>query len=1005
MKITEVAIKRPVTTLMVFVSLLAIGLIAGRKVPLEFFPDITFPGIFIQIPYTASTPQEIEQLITRPVEEVLATTSGIEMMSTSSGENEANIFLRFKMGTDVNLKSIEIREKIDGIRHLMPADVERVFIRKFAATDDPILTIRLSSERDLSNDYDMLERALKMPLERIDGVSRVDLYGVNKKQIRIELDANRVASYGIDITQLVERLRSSNFSVTAGKIEDDGRRYIVRPVGEITDIEQIRNLIINANNIRLRDIADVRYDVPELRLIRRLDQKPAIGLDIYKESGGNTVGITDRVMAEIARISNTSEMQGVQLYEMGNQAKGIRSSLNELLKAGMVGAGLSIIVLLFFLRSFTTTMIVGLAVPLSLVVTLGALYFMGLTLNIFSMMGLMLAVGMLVDNAVVVTENIHRHQQQGGSLLEGTLGAVKEVGMAVIAGTLTTIIVFLPNILTQSDMIAVYLKHVAVTIIIALVTSLFISLTIIPLLTTRLRQKPPSDKKTIIDRMANVYGGVLRWLITHRWTSAGLVLLVVGSVMIPAGVVKVDMFNNPESRELRLFYNLNANYSMEKVGESVEKIEAFLYEHKEEFEIEQVYTFYETGFASSTIMLIDEDKSTKSLDEIKSQIRERMPKISIGNPQFEFVSRTGAESMRVNLIGDSSDELAVLAEEVARRFRTIEGFNDVRTEAEAGKEEVRLILDRDRSSNLGLNSTQVASIVSGAMRGQNLRRVRGREGETDVILAFQDADRQSIEDLQKLTVATVNGEPISLGAIAEFEVRTGPQRVNRLDRRTSLYVMANLDGITMNEARPRIEEVMKQINYPPGYGWSYGRSFQQGDEAMSAMLINMLLAIILIYLVMASLFESTLYPSSIITCIFFAVIGVFWFFMITGTTFDIMAMIGILILMGIVVNNGIVLVDHINNLRAKGYSRLEAIVQGGRDRMRPILMTAGTTVLGLLPLCIATTQIGGDGPPYFPMARAIVGGLLFSTLVTMIILPTFYVWLDDMRNWWRRILA
>ena len=541
MKITEVAIKRPVTSLMLFITLIMIGLIAGRKVPLEFFPDVTFPGLFVQIPYQASTPEEVEQLITRPVEEVLATISGIRSMNSSSRENDASIFMMMEMGTDVTLKSIEVREKIDGIRHLLPDDVERFFVRKFSATDDPVLMLRLSSEMDLSTSYDMLERILKNPLERVDGVSRVDLYGVNKRQIRIELNADRVASYNVDLTVLNQTLQRSNFSVTSGKIEDNGLRYMVRPVGEIRSIEELGDVVIGSNNLRLRDIADIRYDVPEMTLIRRLDQKPAIGLDIFKESGANTVGVAEVVMKELEQIKLNPEMRGIQIYEMNNQASGIKSSLNELLKAGMIGAGLSMIVLLFFLRSITTTLIVALAVPFSLTVTVGALYFLGLSLNIMSMMGLMLAVGMLVDNAVVVTENIHRHQLTSANLLDGTLKAVKQVGMAVTAGTLTTIIVFLPNIMMQADMTAVFMKHVAVAIVITLVSSLLVSLTIIPLLTTRLRQKPPSNKRTIVDSMADLYARILAWTMKFRWTTAGLILLVIASVAIPLNVVNINL--------------------------------------------------------------------------------------------------------------------------------------------------------------------------------------------------------------------------------------------------------------------------------------------------------------------------------------------------------------------------------------------------------------------------------------------------------------------------------
>jgi HAE1 family hydrophobic/amphiphilic exporter-1 len=465
----------------------------------------------------------------------------------------------------------------------------------------------------------------------------------------------------------------------------------------------------------------------------------------------------------------------------------------------------------------------------------------------------------------------------------------------------------------------------------------------------------------------------------------------------------IDMFPSSESRELYLHYNLNDTYTLKTVEQSVSKVEQYLYDNKKKFEIDAVYSYFEPGNATSTILLTDDDAAEKDVKTIKKEIAENLPKLPIGKPSFEYRDRTGGDKLRVFVIGESSEVLTSLANEVVRRLRNVPGLADVRSEAETGTEEVQVIVDRERARSMNVSSEQVADLISNSMRGVNLRRVRGEHGETDVVLALRESDRKNLDDLMKLPVSIGNDKSVKLATLADYRISTGPRTIQRENRQTSLGITINLDDLTMDEAQQRIFPIMDQINYPAGYGWSQGRSFQEDQDAMDEMLVNMFLAMFLIYLVMASLFESVLFPSSIITSIFFGVVGVFWFFFITGTTFSFMAMIGILILMGIVVNNGIVLIDHIHQLRLSGMHRLEAIVKGGKDRMRPILMTAGTTVLGLLPLCFGTTQIGGDGPPYFPMARAIVGGLTFSTLVTLIMLPAIYLILDDIKRWGNRV--
>jgi HAE1 family hydrophobic/amphiphilic exporter-1 len=1004
MNLTELSLRRPVTTLMVFLCFVVLGAISAKLLPLEFFPDLDAPFIFVDIPYPGSTPEEIERQITKPVEEVVATISGIKKMDSNSYENGSWVRVEFDWGVDANVKALEAKEKIDGIRHLLPSDLERFFIRKFSTTDMQMLILRISSNRDLSNAYDMLERNLKRRIERIEGVSKVDLYGVERKEIKIQLSADRIIEHHIDINRLVATLRRSNFMITAGKITDGKSRFTVRPIGDLESIEDIGEIYVG-DNIRLKDIAEITFEHPELTYGRHLNRRYAIGVDIFKEAGANLVDVTDRILAEIAVIKRLPEMDGISIYYMDNQAEGVTSSLYEIFKSGLIGGCFAVLVLFFFLRRFSTTFIVALAVPLSLLITLTFMYFTGVTLNILSMMGLMLAIGMLVDNAVVVTESIHRHQLLGEPPHRAIRIGVREVALAITAGTATTAIVFLPNVVAPRDQIAVWLKHVGITICIALGVSLILAQTIVPLLASKVKPPKTKRKETVIDKLLRNYLSVLGWSLSHRKASIGCIILILLSVAVPGKFVKTNMFGDPEDRRLRLHYHINGNYTVEKVEAAVDAFEDYLFENQERFEIESIYSYYQGDYAMSTILLRKGKGAKRTLEEIKEDIREGLPKLAIANPSYEWHNDMGeGQTIRVQLIGKSSERLVELSHDIEWTLSQIHGLVDARSEAEVGEEEVQVIVDRQRARQYGFSSQEIANVVSAGMRGINLRRFRREDGEVEMRLMFEEDDRQTLDQLKNLPLINDRNQAVKLASLADFRVRRGPRNIRRENRTTSLGVTAHLKDITVNEAKRKIGQVLGNFAFPAGYTWNYGERFDHEQEAMNTMLINLLLALALIYFVMAALFESLLFPGAIWTQIIFSIVGVYWFFLMTGTEMSIMAMIGILILIGVVVNNGIVLVDHINQLRDKGLERREAILQAGRDRMRPILMTAGTTVLSLIPLTIVRTQIGGDGPPYFPMARAIVGGLTFSTIITLLILPTVYVLLDDLRNWARRIL-
>ncbi|MDX1518321.1 MAG: efflux RND transporter permease subunit, partial [Woeseiaceae bacterium] len=768
-------------------------------------------------------------------------------------------------------------------------------------------------------------------------------------------------------------------------------------------------LAINASGLRLGDVANIELRTPERNYGRHLDRDYAIGVAINKTTGSNLVDVTDRVIAEVEEIGRLPQMQGINLFPLDNQGDSVRDSLTDLLNAGLVGGLLAIVVLYLFLRQVTTTLIVIAAIPFSLLITLGALYFAGLSLNILSMMGLMLAVGMLVDNGVVVTESIFRHRAAAPDKpVEATIAGVREVGLAVIAGTATTIIVFAPIIFGARSDMTVFLTHVAVTIIVALGASLLLAQTLIPMLAARVDIPPQPKSGAFLDRLTQRYTKSLRWELNHPWwTALGIVLIcVIGVLPMVLQLVKVDMFPQDVGRRLFMPYHIEGQHSLERIEATVDTIEEYLYSRQEEFNIRSVYSYYDQGRAESTLLLTDEDDATLSTIEIIELIEKDLPTIAIGKPSFQFDQQGGGEGFSLQLSGDSTALLNELGIEVARTLSSIEGLNDIRSDAEAGEKEVRVSIDRDRAAANGLTAATIAQTISLAMRGENLREFRGETGEIAMRIAFRDNDRQSVEQLADLPLFTPEGRRVPLGSVAPLHVGRSPDTIRRTDRQTAVILSATLgDDATMDSVRPKVEALMDQIDLPPGYSWKFGRGFERQDDTQQMMMQNILLGIACIFLVMAALFESLLLPFSIILgSILFSVFGVFLFFAATGTTFSFMAMIGIMILIGVVVNNGIVLVDHINNLRNAGVLRMEAILTAGRDRLRPILMTVATTIVGLTPLALGTTQIGGDGPPYYPMARAIIGGLAFSTVVSLLVVPALYVYFDNLAAWGRKVM-
>ena len=1005
MTIAELSLRRPVSAIMFFVSMVVIGLIAAFRLPLEQFPDLNAPFIAVELPYPGSTPDEVEQSLVRPVEEALSTLQGIKNLNSMSRADGGSVWIEFSdWDRDVEVLASEARERIDAIRDELPDDFQRYRVMKFSTSDEPVLRVRLASERDLTNEYDLIDLKLKRRLERMPGVARVEISGATPSEVEVAIDPDRLAAHGLSLNELAMTLQGVNFSVSAGTIEDGARRLRVQPVGELRDIQELRELVVGANGLRLEQVADVRLKPQRMNYGRRLEGRPAVGIDVFKERNANLVEVSRTVLAEIEQIGRESDFSGVRMILIDNQGDNVTGSLLELTEAGIIGLVLSVAVLFFFLRHWPSTLMVSLAIPICFIMTLGFMHFLGVTLNVLTMMGLLLAVGMLVDNAVVVVESIYQEREKHpGNPRYASIIGTKHVAIALSAGTLCHCIVFVPNLFGETNQISIFMVQIAVTITVSLLASWLVAISLIPMLSARMKTPPAATARTgMIARMQDRYAAFLDWTLRHRWTSVGGILLIVAVSVVPMTQTKTDFFYQEPGRELDMFYRWNGAYSLPQISEEVLRVERYLDENREELQIEQIYSWYsEQGWAGTKVTLRSEGRGLRDPLEVMEQIREEMPKSARATVGFEQGGQQGgqgnSDTVQVSLIGDSSEQLKLLAEEIVPLLDRRDELRDVRVDTGDENSELAISVDRDKALTYGFSAEEVARYVGTALRGTPLREFRRGESEVPVWVRFDGSEQFGVEDLAGFTLRAPDGTAIPLLALVRVDTQEAATQVFRQNRRTTLNIQSNLgEGVTAPDARKAMEEVLSGMSLPPGYHWSFDGIFRQNDEAGAQMAFNTLIALLMIYVVMAAVFESLLFPAAIMSSIVFSIFGVFWLFWITGTVFTIMASIGILVLMGVVVNNGIVMVEHINTLRRKGMDRTTALVQGSRDRLRPILMTMGTAILGMVPIALSTTQMAGSGPPYYPMARAIAGGLAFSTLVSLLFLPTIYAILDDM---------
>jgi HAE1 family hydrophobic/amphiphilic exporter-1 len=1005
MRLSEVSLDRPVSTVVLLVSLIVIGAVAIFDLPLDFMPLVKEPEVDVEVPFPGSHPLEALRQVILPIEEEVATIPDVKSIRSHAASGMARTEVEFDWSADIDLKKTEVREAVERARPRLPAGVGHIRVQGDVGgpgEGGAILHGRISAERDLSESWELLDRRIGRPLERIKGVARVSLYGVEPQQVRVDLDLDAFRRHGVGPGDLLSRIDGANLDLDLGAVRGDVVRYDVRAVGRFRDLEAIRNLLLGPHGLRVRDVARVSLEEPRLDYGRHLDRKFAIGIDVFKEPSANTVDTVDRVMARIREIERDPELAGIRLLVWLNQGEEIRSSLRGLRNSGLFGGVLAAVVLYLFLRRLSTTLIVSTAIPFSLVATCGAMYLLGSEFNVLTLLGLMFGVGMLVDNAIVVIENIHRLEQRGLVPPRAAREGSSQVALAVVASTATTVIVWSWLFVMPRSHLTIYMGQVALTMCLAVGCSLLISLTFIPLAAARFVPARPVRPGFLLARIVPAYRAMLGWTLRHRFLTLLGMLLLGSSAAVPIGLIEKSGEPKLQQREASIFYQVHDPATKDVLEGYVDQVEGWLESRREELGYESLYSWYSETEGCMTRVYLPREKATEdAIARLRRQLQDDLPvipgvKLEVGDREWWRHGAEGRRMVSVALHGEDPEYLERLAARVEERLRGVPDVVEIYGPTVQGQKEVRVVVDPERARAAGLTPGAVAEAVAFAFRGQRLRRFEARDGELEIVVGLPDEARPGLASLAGLAIPAPRGGTLPLESVAAIAVgRTAPM-LRREDRRTTTWVSVQFDEkeLTTDEAQARVAERMEGLVLPAGYSWDWGQWGRERDEALGVMLQGVLLSLLVVILLMAALFESLSQPLAIIITLPLAFFGAFWSLWIFGYDLDAVGFMGVIILIGIVVNNGIVMVDHVNHLRRQGLGRTPALVEGCGDRLRPVLMTATTTVFGLLPLAFSGSTVAGA---YIDsMAVGVLGGLCTSTLFTLVALPVWYTTVEDL---------
>ena len=1025
MSIPRLAIHRPVTMFMLSGVIILLGSISLLRLPVDLMPDVTYPSITVRVGYAGVGPLEMEELVTRPIEQAMSAVAGLERLESNSQEGSSRVTLNFAWGTDLNEAADDVRNRLDRVRGRLPEEADAPVMFKFDANAMPIMGVGVEGDFDRVTLREMAEHDLSPRLERVPGVASVSVEGGLRRQIHVELSKEKVRALDLPVDRIINLLRTENQNVPVGEIDEGDTTYLVRSQGQFENLDQIRDMVVMTRQgvpVYLRDIAEVKDSTEDLRAFTRINGKPGVRLRVTKQSGQNTVQIADAVRSEIDRINR--EIPTLRLAVLDDSSIFIKRSIAAVKEAAVLGAILVVAIIFLFLRNVRSTIIICTSIPISIIGTFALLYFAGYTLNTMTFGGLALGIGMIVDASIVVLENTFRHMEHGKDRMQAAIDASEEVWSAILASTLTHIAVFVP-LLFLTGVSSVLFKQLSIVVMFSLTMSLFVAVTIVPVLCSRLLKLPPpveqrtglggrlyTASETFLNNMDDAYSRLISRALHHRPTviGVGVSLVVVAFLILPT--IGFELMPATDEGEVQVTAELPVGTRIERAQDVASRLESLLPEYVKEADaiITQAgaggggFGGGGTNRTQATIRLVAKTERSRSSEEIARALNKQLAGVipgaiittraSGGNQQMTRLLSGGGGDSRIALEirGDDLAEaqrIAVAAKTVMDRVPEV---RNARVGRDDGRPELALQIDRPKAALLGLSVNSVASNIRTSVGGTQAAFFRQGGNEYPIVVRLREEDRQRVEDINDILVNTPQGQVVQAKNLLALRNQSGPTEIQRKNQERILRVSAEPE-VTLSDAIAAVNAKLPELRTGPDFSVGFGAEVEQQAQAFKQLQGVLILAILLVYAVMASQYESLRDPFIIMFSVPLAAIGVVAALKLTGTTFSLQAYIGVIMLAGIVVSNAILLVDYTNVLRRRDQIPLrQAVETAGRTRLRPILMTTLATILGLVPMSLG---IGEGAELQAPLARVVIGGLAASTLITLVFVPTVYTLFEE----------
>jgi len=1024
MNLPEFSVRRPITALMLFLAVILVGLFCFVQMPIDLFPDMDIPTITVVTPYGGASSEEVEEKITRRLEERLATVEDLKHITSTSSEGISYIVLQFEWQTDLDTRANDVRDAIDQAQRDIPEEADRSRVFKLDVSQFPVLVYGVFAGQSYEDLENILDDEVATPLESVSGVGAAQVIMPLRRQVNVDLDRERLASYGLTPEDVARAVVRENRETSGGSIKMGDTDYMPRVPGEFKYVEPMNDIVVRASNgtiVHLRDVGRVTYGFKDHDLHVAINGKPGAILLVRKQSDANTVQVARNVRAALKRLAKRLPPD-VHIINVMDSSEDIERMVRDLAQTLILGGCLAMLVVLVFLRQTRGTLIIGLTIPFSLIAAGAAMYLMDYSINMMTLFALIVAIGMVVDNGIVILENITRHREEGESATEGAIFGASEVGMAVFASTLTTLCIFFPLLFVRG-LTKVIFTPFAIVAAVVMLASLFTALTMTPMLASRLlpRDYAGADTRSAFfriseaafGRLASGYSKLLGACLRHRAiVILGAVALFVGSLML-VPLIGWEFMPKEDRAMIMGTVNMPVGTRVERTAEALRAIRNVILQEIPPEQIRAVFTrcgVTGAGFTTDEgayigvfgVKLVPKDRRGRHVTQIADALRKRIRKIAglysiskfrldLNDPMAAMIMG-GERPLSVNILADDLEAAYDYAQQLKPKVANIPGTVDIAVSMEKGSPEVWVNVDRQKASAMGLNEADVADAVRTAVYGRIAGKYRSHGDEYDIRVRLREPDRSRIEDLGQLPIRLPTGDLVRVENVARVEKERGPIKIERKDQRRIVRVEGDVHGRSLGEVMTDVQELLAQNPPPRGLTVVMGGQKEDIREAFLWLTLALVVGIILVYMIMASQFESLIDPFVIMFSLPFAFIGVIWFLALFGYSLNIIAFLGMLLLVGIVVNNAIVLVDYINILRARGSGMIEAVQEAGRTRLRPVLMTAATTIVALMPMAF---KRGQGSEVWNPLGVTILGGLLVSTLVTLVLVPTIYSILES----------